>query len=250
MINADELKKVLFQIAPVELAEEWDNVGIMVNSGKETDKILFALDCTKDVVEEAKRNRCGIVVTHHPFIFHGVKSISSDSALYAAIHEDISVLSIHTNYDSTVNGVNDVLCERLELENVTEAVTLGRKGYLHNGPTDLRLFCSFVKERLGVSQVSVVDAGKQAHSVMVVGGSGGDFITVAKELGCDTLVTGEAAHHEGIDAHVLGINLVVAGHYATENPSIPNLCKLVQEKIGNTAECFVSVFNRDPYLYI
>ena len=250
MICAEELRDVLFEIAPPELAEDWDNVGIMVNSGKAADRILFALDCTHEVLEEAKRQGCGIVVTHHPFIFHPVKSVSSESALYAAIHDDISVLSVHTNYDAAVNGVNDVLCDRLELTDTAPAGPFGRSGYLKDGPVEFRTFCSLIKERINVPCLSAADAGRKVHHIMVVGGSGGEFLSMAKELGCDTLVTGEAKHHEGIEAHALGINLVVAGHYATENPSMPNLCMMVQEKIGSRAECYVSLFNRDPFLYI
>lgn len=250
MINAEELREILFEIAPPELAEDWDNVGIMVNSGRPADRILFALDCTHEVLEEAKRQGCGIVVTHHPFIFHPVRSISSDSALYAAIHGDISVLSVHTNYDAAVNGVNDVLCGRLELTDTSPAGPFGREGYLADGPVDLKVFCSIVKEGLNVPYLSVADAGRKVSHVMVVGGSGGEFIGLAKQYGCDTLVTGEAKHHEGIEAHAQGINLIVAGHYSTENPSMPNLCMMVQEKIGDRAECYVSLFNRDPYSYI
>ena len=250
MITAQELKDILFEIAPAELAEEWDNVGVMVDSGKGSDRILFALDCTDTVLEEAKQKECGIIVTHHPFIFHGVKSIFAGTALYSAVHEDISVLSIHTNYDAAVNGVNDVLCERLDLDGVTEAGILGRKGYVKDGPTDIRAFCEMVKERLNIPYVDAADAGIKVHKVMVVGGSGGDFLNTAKEEGCDTLVTGEASHHDGIDARAMGINLIVAGHYATENPSVANLCRMVQERLGNRADCLVSLNNSDPFLHI
>ena len=250
MTTVQELKDILFEIAPADLAEEWDNVGIMVDSGKETDSILFALDCTDAVLDEAKQKGCGIVVTHHPFIFHGVKTISAGTALYSAVHEDISVLSIHTNYDAAVNGVNDVLSERLELDDVTDAGPMGRKGYVKDGPVDLCSFCAFVKERLNILYVDVADAGQKVHKVMVLGGSGGDFLTIAKEQGCDTLVTGEASHHDAIDARAMGINLIAAGHYATENPSIPNLCRMVQERLGERADCYVSLSNSDPFLHI
>ncbi|MBR3000888.1 MAG: Nif3-like dinuclear metal center hexameric protein [Oscillospiraceae bacterium] len=249
MITASELEKVLFEIAPPELAEEWDNVGIMVDSCKASDKILFALDCTEEVIGEAKDRGCGIVVTHHPFIFHPLKRIDGRMAVYSAIRSDVSVLSVHTNYDAANNGVNDVLSSAIRLTDV-ETAGMGRTGYLDGGPVSLKSFCHMLKEELNAGTLEAADAGIPVHKVMVVGGSGGDFLSLAKENGCDTLLTGEAAHHEGIEAHVLGVNLVVAGHFRTENPSIPNLCRLVQEKIGNKAECFVSVRNTDPFKQI
>ena len=81
--------------------------------------------------------------------------------------------------------------------------------------------CHMLKGELNAVTLEAADAGIPVHKVMVVGGTGGDFLSLAKENGCDTLLTGEAAHHEGIEAHVLGVNLVVAGHFRTENPSIP-----------------------------
>lgn len=250
MTTVQQLKDILFDIAPADLAEEWDNVGIMVDSGKDADKILFALDCTDEVLNEAKKRECGIVVTHHPFIFRGVKSISAGSALYKAIHEDISVLSVHTNYDSAENGVNDVLCERLDIDVAVSSGLMGRIGYIKSGPMDFRVFCEFVKERLNITSLDAAYAGSEVHKVMVIGGSGGDFLNAAREYGCDTLVTGEASHHDGIDALSMGINLVVAGHYATENPSIPNLRRMVQERLGDKADCFISLSNRDPFLHL
>lgn len=250
MTTVRELKDILFDIAPAELAEQWDNVGVMVDSGKASDKILFALDCTDEVLNEAKQMGCGIIVTHHPFIFHGVKSISAGSALYKAIHEDISVLSVHTNYDSAENGVNDVLCERLDIDGAVSAGMIGRIGYIKNGPMDFYVFCESVKERLNVPRLDAVYAGADVHKVMVVGGSGGDYLNAAQEHGCDTLLTGEASHHDGIDALSMGLNLIVAGHYATENPSIPNLCMMVQERLGDKADCYISLSNRDPFLHI
>ncbi|MBQ8995386.1 MAG: Nif3-like dinuclear metal center hexameric protein, partial [Oscillospiraceae bacterium] len=154
------------------------------------------------------------------------------------------------NYDAAENGVNRVLCERIGLKDIYPCGNLGYSGYVGENPVSLQAFCRSLKESLNVGAVFAADGGVPVNKVMVVGGSGGDFLQDAIRNGCDTLLTGEAAHHEGIEAIVQGINLIYAGHYATENPSIPNLCMMVQERVGGLADCFVSVRNKDPFMQI
>ena len=250
MITPTEMEKIVNSVAPAELAEEWDNVGLLVDAGLPTDRILFALDATADAIEEAGETGCGIIVTHHPLIFHPLKRVSDGSAVALALRKGISVISAHTNYDSADGGINDVLARWLDLEKITPVETMGRAGVLPDGPIALKQFASFVKERLGVEGLRVADAGIPVHRVMVLGGSGGDWVAAAKEAGCDTLLTGEAAHHEGIEAKAIGVNLVVAGHFGTENPGMPAFCAAVQKLVGDRAECRVSVRNRDPFVWM
>ena len=250
MITPKELEKIVETVAPADLAEEWDNVGLLIDAGIPADRILFALDATTDTIEEAKESGCGIIVTHHPLIFHPLKRVADGSAVSMAIRKGISVISAHTNYDSADGGINDVLAKWLGLEEIAPVATMGRYGIRPDGPMTMLQFAAFVKERLGVEGLRVADAGKPVRRVMVLGGSGGDFAAAAKEAGCDTLLTGEAAHHEGIEARALGVNLVVAGHFGTENPGMPAFCAAVQKLVGDRAECRMSVRNRDPFVWM
>lgn len=249
MITPKELEKIVETVAPPELAEEWDNVGLLVDAGVPADRILFSLDATAEAIEEAEETGCHIIVTHHPLIFHPLKRVSDGSAVAMAMRKGISVISAHTNYDTADGGINDVLAGWLGLKEVAPVAAMGRCGVLPDGPMTMKQFAAFVKERLGVDGLRVADCGRLVNRVMVLGGSGGDFVAAALEAGCDTLLTGEAAHHEGIEAKALGVNLVVAGHFGTENPGMPAFCAAVQKLIGDRAECRMSVRNRDPFTW-
>ncbi|MBR5502556.1 MAG: Nif3-like dinuclear metal center hexameric protein, partial [Oscillospiraceae bacterium] len=118
MITPRELEQLVAQIAPPEAAEEWDNVGLLLDSGAPTDRILFALDATVQAVEEAKKLGCGVIVTHHPLIFHPLRRIEAGSPVQLAAKAGISVISAHTNFDTAAGGVNDLLAEMFGLLDV------------------------------------------------------------------------------------------------------------------------------------
>ncbi|MCK4777515.1 MAG: Nif3-like dinuclear metal center hexameric protein, partial [Actinomycetia bacterium] len=100
--------------APFNLALDWDNVGLQVgNLEEEVSKILISLDLTYDVLNQAKSNSCGLIITHHPLIFEPVKSIHSASILAEVIKAKISVITMHTNLDQVENGVSDILAKKL-----------------------------------------------------------------------------------------------------------------------------------------
>ncbi len=247
MISPSELEKIIFEIAPPELAEEWDNVGLLIDCGHTTDRILFSLDASVEAIEEAEELGCNIIVTHHPVIFHPLKRIVFGSAVETAVRKGISVISAHTNFDSADNGINDVLCGLLGLKDVRKSSRMFRVGTVPGSPVSLDVFSSFVKEKLALSSVSVADAGKPVKNVMVLGGAGGSYFAEAKSLGCDTLLTGEASHDEGIDSVIAGINIVAAGHFGSENPGMSVFCELVQKRLGDRADCILSIRNRDPF---
>ena len=247
MIYPSELERIIFEIAPFEMAEEWDNVGLLIDCGNSTDKVLFSLDASLEAISEAEELGCKIIVSHHPVIFHPLKRIISGSAVETAIRKGISVISAHTNFDSAEGGINDVLSKLLGLEEVVIVEHMPRVGYIPNGPVPLEEFAGYVKEKLSIPSVSIADAGLPVKKVMILGGAGGSYFRIAKSHGCDTLLTGEASHDEGVDAKALGVNIVVAGHYGTENPGMPAFCDLVRKKIGNKAECILSRRNCDPY---
>lgn len=250
MITPRELEQLVAQIAPPDLAEEWDNVGLLLDSGEPTDRILFALDATAQAVEEAKKLGCGIIVTHHPLIFHPLRRIEAGSPVQRAAKAGISVISAHTNFDAAAGGVNDLLAEKFALADVCVGADLGRAGTLPQGEMPLCEFAALVKRTLGLFAVSAVDGGVPVHRVLVIGGGGGSYIGRVKEAGCDTLLTGEAAHHELLQAKADGINMVVAGHFATEDPTMQGMCSALQSLVGERAECILSKENRDPAMYL
>lgn len=118
MPRLEEVIKELERMAPKHLAESWDNVGLMVGSpSSEVSKVLCALDLNEEVVEEAIRLGANCIVTHHPFIFSPIKQLNLDGGqgklIQQLILHQISVYSMHTNYDIAEGGLNDYLAEHL-----------------------------------------------------------------------------------------------------------------------------------------
>lgn len=118
-------------IAPVNTACDFDNVGILVGDpSAEVSGAVVALDCTASAVKTARDNNCGLIITHHPVIFDPLKTVLVGSTVFELIKSGISVISMHTNLDIAVSGVNDCLCRALEFDNFEKRPA--SDGYLLN----------------------------------------------------------------------------------------------------------------------
>ncbi len=226
----------LEQIAPTALKEEWDNVGLMVGDRNATvNGILFALDVTDEVIEEAVSLGCNLIVSHHPLIFKPLNCLDreKDEKLFRLIEEGIHVYSMHTNLDSAEHGVNACLAECFELQDVQvlcgeENTGLGRIGRLWESMT-FEQFLSLVKSTLQLGSVRYVgDLDRAVRTIAVLGGAGGEYLQDAIREGADVFVTSEIKHHIALFAKEKGIGLVDAGHFATEQivlePLMAQLC--------------------------
>lgn len=231
-----ELYEQLNRIIPRSLSCEWDNDGLMCcpDPDREVKKALFCLDVSDGAVELAIKEGFDVIVSHHPMIFRGIKALVDDNGVNGKtirlIKAGISVMSFHTRFDAVDGGVNDTLAALFGLRNVTklecEGIELGRVGYL-NAETSLEEFASAVKEKLCAPRVSYGKCTDKVHKVAIVGGGGGDFVRAAANAGADTFLSGDIGYHTVSDAHALGINLVEAGHYYTEQPSCASLAEIV-----------------------
>ena len=218
----------LFTLAPASYKMDWDNIGLQCgHSDKEVTKVLVALDATPAVADEAKELGCELVVTHHPLIFTPAHTVSDETLtgnrILKYLDNGIAVISVHTNLDCAPDGVNDVLAERLGLKNITvfEDEELSHLVRCGDVPVQtLTDFLPFVKQQLGCEGLRYADGGKPVQRVAVGGGSCGDFTAQLQKVGCDTFVTADVKYHEFIDAVDLGINLIDAGHFETENPVV------------------------------
>lgn len=218
MITVKEVYDLIDSIAPYDTQMPWDNSGLMTGAyDRQSQGMLLALDCTNDVIEQALNQNIRLIVCHHPLIFHPVKHIDAGTPLYQAVKSDISVLSAHTNLDMADGGVNDVLAGALGLTKIqtlsAEGAPILRTGEaLYDTAREFAAFCAGTLK----NAVKFFAADRKVRRVAVCGGAGGEYIRNAFEAGCDTYVTGEARHHEYLLAQELGMNLLVAGHYATE----------------------------------
>lgn len=233
--------------APADTAEDWDNVGILVDSGREADRLLVTLDITPPVVAEAKARGCGIIVSHHPVIFSPLRSLQRGGAAYLLAEAGISAVCAHTNLDAAVGGVNDVLAALLGLRGTKPFGGFGRVGSLPAAlpPVEVAKLC---REKLG-APVRLADANRPVLRVAVAGGSGGSLWQEALREGADALVTGDAGHHDGLDAQGAGLSLIAAGHYETEWPVVPVLAQKLAAHFA-AASVEVSRENRAPYIFV
>lgn len=243
MYELQQICRFMEQWAPPALAEEWDNPGLLVDAGSLVRRVLVTLDITPAVVEEAHRLGCQLVMSHHPVIFKPVRRLQSADAAFLLARYGISALCAHTNLDAAEGGVNDVLAGLLELEDVQPLEGLGRVGDQDSiSPAQLA-------EQVGKllnTPVLLADAGLPITRVAVVGGSGGEFFEAAARAGAQCLVTGEASHHHGLDALEQGVSVIVAGHFATEWPIVPEMARRLRQAFGEL-EVLVSGSNRPPF---
>lgn len=249
-MTVKELYKFLDQKIPRSLSCEWDNDGLMCcpDGDREVRRVLVSLDATADIADAAIKGGYDLILTHHPFIFKGLKSINGDSFIsekaIKLIRAGISVMSFHTRLDAVEGGVNDVLAGLVGLENTS---VFGEKGLGRIG--DLREPCSLedlakkVKEVLGAPFVSFAGGNRVCSRVAVLGGGGADDMYEAIAAGADTYISGNLSFHGMTDAADIGINLIEAGHFYTENPVCRRLCELVYEADGNT-KCDILNSNR------
>ena len=243
MITVKDVEEKLFSWARREYAEEWDNVGLLCGrENKEVRCILVSLDPFLHVCREAEEVQADLLVTHHPLIFNPAKSVSDrdavgQSILFLAQH-DISAINAHTNLDQAPGGVNDVLAHTLGLQDIAVLHPCGTDeqgrdwGLLRSGTveeTELKAFATMVKEKLNCPGLRYISSGKTVRRVAVGGGACGSEIQEAAEAGCDTFVTSDIKYNQFWTARDLGLNLIDAGHFETENPICRGLAAFLRQ---------------------
>ena len=258
MTTVQQIYEEMQRIAPLALAESWDNPGLLVDCGGEVSRVLVTLDITPEVVEEAARKGCGLIVSHHPVIFSPLKKLSGQDVAFQLVKNGISAICMHTNLDAAEGGVNEVLAGIFgmrEMEAFAEGC--GRVGSIE--PVTVPELAKKAQKELAsrcnqpfngpAVQVKFADTGKTVRRLAVISGAGGSLFEDAIAQGADCLLTGEANHHHAIDAKRLGLSLIAAGHYATEFP----VTAAVAEKLRTAfpeLEILVSEDARDPYTYL
>ena len=258
MTTVQQIYEEMQRIAPLALAESWDNPGLLVDCGGEVSRGLVTLDITPEVVEEAARKGCGLIVSHHPVIFSPLKKLSGQDVAFQLVKNGISAICMHTNLDAAEGGVNEVLAGIFgmrEMEAFAEGC--GRVGSIEpitvpelakKAQKELASRCNQPSDGPAV-QIKFADTGKVVRRLAVISGAGGSLFEDAIARGADCLLTGEANHHHAIDAKRLGLSLIAAGHYATEFP----VTAAVAEKLRTAfpeLEVLVSEDARDPYTYL
>ena len=242
MATVADILKYMETIAPRNMKMDWDNVGLLCGSKTtEVSKILVALDPFEHVCREAADWGAELIVTHHPIIFQAMKAITDDTSIGRSIlqlcRHGIATINAHTNLDQAPGGVNDVLARTLGLQDVEVINASGvdaegnEWGLLRCGQVQeqtLQDFLQNVKDQLGCKGLRYVDGGRPVRRVAVGGGSCASGMLDALDAGCDTFVTADVKYNQFWDAQDLGLNLIDAGHFHTENPVVAVLAAKLQ----------------------
>lgn len=262
MVKVQDIYDYIDAKAPFSTQMDFDNAGLLVgDKGTHVNRIMVALDATLPVVREAARKRCQLLVTHHPLIFHPLKAVTPSDPTQATVAElirrNMALICAHTNLDAAPGGVNDVLMERLGVKTtgILDEFGVGANGPYGMGrvgelakPMEPKAFAAMVKKALGTRAVRAVPGSGPVKKVAACGGAGGDMVELAASLGMDAYVTADVKHHEFLAAQALGITLLDAGHYATENPITPVLAHWIKDAFeSERIEVFLSKTHKEPY---
>lgn len=226
-VTVKEVCDAMAVIAPVQLAETYDNVGLMVGDLRHTvHKMIVGLELTDQLVDCAIENQVDMIVVHHPPIFSPIRHLKNNDPtdviggrLYRLIRHDIACYAAHTNLDRVDGGLNDYMIERLGLRSIETDVS-GPAPILRVCPIEeqsLSTFVNHVKETLELDYILYTGASdKSIKTVAVCTGSGTDFLQDAKASGADVLLTGDLKYHTATMALDMGMAIIDATHYGTE----------------------------------
>lgn len=231
--------------APLQYQMDFDNSGFLVGDlSSDVDRVLVTLDITDDVITEAESIAAQLIVSHHPLFFHKLSGVTATDPTGAKVmrlvRSGISAICMHTNLDIAEGGVNDALMHVLgaQTDGILEISGSGLQGQpigcgrIGMMPSEMPLptFLQHVAERLNVSGIRYVSGGKAVHRIAVCGGSGGSMLELALAAGCDTFVTADVKYDRFLTARELGINLIDADHFCTENVVIPELAVQLKKR--------------------
>jgi dinuclear metal center YbgI/SA1388 family protein len=258
----------------MHLAESWDNPGLQVgNLNWPVTKIMVALDPTQPVIARAAELSADMLITHHPLIFRPLKSVDLSTpigeVINRAIGNRIAIFSIHTNFDSAVNGLNDILADGLGLKNIhvlapygksapgdseeTSRSGLGRIGDLP-APVRLQTLCNKLKSALHIETIRCVgDVNRTVHRAAICTGSGSSLLDRFWSSDADVFVTGDLRYHDARDAEDRNAALIDIGHFGSEVIMVEHLGARLRQILGEQhpeIEVMESDVEKDPFTVI
>lgn len=264
VVTLQQILDILHQISPEHLAEDWDNVGLLVGDPRQpVQRVLLALDPACALVDAAVQGRYDLILTHHPIIFRPLKALRTDTPigrfLATATRHHVGVIACHTNLDSVPDGVSGHLAHLLGLEQLRPLVParggcpdscgLGRIG-TYGQAMSAEAFLERLQQALHPPWL--LEAGPrpgQVRTVAVCGGSCSDFAEVAQQQGADVFLTAEIKHAVARWAEDAGLWLVDGGHFATENPAMRALRdRLRQEAVQRGWQLLIDTAEQQPPL--
>jgi dinuclear metal center YbgI/SA1388 family protein len=258
MLTVAAIAQFLEHFAPIRLAEEWDNVGLLIGrADRPVSRIMTCLTLSAECVAEAVREQAELVVTHHPLPFRPLRRLTDETAegrlLLELIAAGIAVYSPHTAFDSADRGINRRLAEGLGLVDIAPltvdaqnpAIGSGRYGRLDPLAT-LSELAARAAGFLKIDGLHLVGHRERLIYRVAVGcGSAGELLSKAIAAGCDCFVTGETRFHTCLEAEAAGVALLLVGHFASEHFAVEQLAELLAVEFP-TLKIWASRAERDP----
>jgi len=242
--------------APLPLQEDFDNAGLQVGlTEAEVSGALLCLEATEQIVDEAVKKECNLIITHHPLIFHKLRQVSDTDYVQRtamkAIRHDITIVSMHTNLDSAEGGVNYMIARRLGAD--MQSVKLLGEHEVNGVKGGLGIVCHLpeamsaadfidkVKETFGVKVAMTNELlQRPVKRVAICGGAGSFMLPQAIEAQVDAFLTGEMHYHEYF-GHEQEIQIVVIGHYESEQYTINLLEEIIKAKCPEVRTCMTEL---------
>lgn len=250
-MNVREIYQLIDRVAPFETQADFDNSGFLAGRAEqEVDTVLFALDVTEPVIDEALSLGADLIITHHPLMFSPRRRLTDEDyegrLLLRLAREGISLIAAHTNLDQAPCGINDTLAELCGLQDVAGDAYF-RCGFLSE-PVSAGEYAAFLSGRMNTAVRLMGPEDAMVRKVGLSSGGGSDSWTLADETRCDAFISGEIKHHLALAMADRGIVGLECGHFATEFPGIAALAAALQNAV-NTVECNLRIFVSDLSAY-
>ena len=262
MSNLADVIASLEHLAPLRLAADWDNVGLLVATKKPSiHRVMTCLTLTLDVAREAVAQKADLVVTHHPLPFRPLNRITEETPTGATLVElvtaGIGIWSGHTAWDSAAEGINAMLAGILSLQDVAPlepdetdpSVGFGRMGTTSSHDT-VDAVTQRLTSALGCSGCTVAgDPNRSAGRIGIVCGSGGESVPLAAAAGCQTLVTGEIKLHDALEALARNMTVIAVGHHRSERFAMEHMAEKLHMVLPDL-HCWASTVEQDPLCWL
>lgn len=255
MTTAAEIYQYLNEIAPFHTAMDFDNVGLLVGDpAQHVDSVLVSLDITSPVIQQARQLGAQLLISHHPVIFAPLKRLRPGDIPAQLIRHGLTAICAHTNLDLAPCGVNSQLADALSLQDC-KPIAMYRDTGLAEAlygtlphPLEPKAFAQYVKEHLHCGGVKYTEGDRPVQTVGVSCGAGSGMLFDAAACGVDAFVTGESKHHEHLAAREMGVTMVDAGHFNTEDVVIAPLIAMLQNRFPEVS--FTKSSQTDPMCYL
>lgn len=263
MTTVNSIYEILDRTAPFKYQEKWDNSGLIVGDGdSEVNKILIALDITNSVVDEACRKGSDLIISHHPVIFHPLKTIDFNNPVCRLLQEFKSAICIHTPFDVAKGGINDIIYDMLKkplmLEDDAESIEVvsndGVTGYgkicstMLSDDFDEKEIAAILKDVFNCTVVRYCEGTRYIRRVAFCSGAGGSFLDTVIGMNADVYITGDVKHDQWITARNNGLALFDCGHYHTETIALDYLKRVIQANFPDV-KVEIAESNTDPVRY-